>query len=179
MRRLRHDMRHHINMIAAYAKTGDNAAILSYIGEYESEISEAAVKQYSVNRTVNSILSAYAGKAEENGIVFSVKCNVTRELGVRGIDLIALLGNLLENALHGCQESGKENKSIEIHIRLQNKILIILCNNTCESTELSIELSESGRGGTAGCRFRLAHATDGNESRRGIANLAQTSQRAR
>lgn len=27
-------MRHHINMIAAYAKTGDNAAILSYIGEY-------------------------------------------------------------------------------------------------------------------------------------------------
>ena len=143
-------MRHHINMIAAYAKTGDNAAILSYIGEYESEISEAAVKQYSVNRTVNSILSAYAGKAEENGIVFSVKCNVTRELGVRGIDLIALLGNLLENALHGCQESGKENKSIEIHIRLQNKILIILCNNTCESTELSIELSESGRGGTAG-----------------------------
>lgn len=124
-------MRHHINMIAAYAKTGDNAAILSYIGEYESEISEAAVKQYSVNRTVNSILSAYAGKAEENGIVFSVKCNVTRELGVRGIDLIALLGNLLENALHGCQESGKENKSIEIHIRLQNKILIILCNNTC------------------------------------------------
>ena len=94
-RRLRHDMRHHINVIAAYAKTGDNAAILSYIGEYESEISEAAVKQYSVNRTVNSILSAYAGKAEENGIVFSVKCNVTRELGVREIDLIALLGNLL------------------------------------------------------------------------------------
>lgn len=137
-RRLRHDMRHHINVIAAYAKTGDNAAILSYIGEYESEISEAAVKQYSVNRTVNSILSAYAGKAEENGIVFSVKCNVTRELGVREIDLIALLGNLLENALHGCQESGKENKSIEIHIRLQNKILIILCNNTCsEDLELA------------------------------------------
>ena len=106
-------MRHHINMIAAYAKTGDNAAILSYIGEYESEISEAAVKQYSVNRTVNSILSAYAGKAEENGIVFSVKCNVTRELGVRGIDLIALLGNLLENALHGCQKSEKKKLYIE------------------------------------------------------------------
>ena len=42
-RRLRHDMRHHIDTIAAYAKTGDNAAILAYIGEYENEISEAAV----------------------------------------------------------------------------------------------------------------------------------------
>lgn len=130
-RRLRHDMRHHIDTIAAYAKTGDNAAILAYIGEYGNEISEAAVKLYSVNRTVNSILSVYADKAEENGIGFSVKCNVTKELEVREIDLIALLGNLLENALHGCQESGKENKSMEVHIRLQNKRLIILCNNTC------------------------------------------------
>lgn len=130
-RRLRHDMRHHIDMIAAYAKTGDDAAILSYIGEYGNEISGVVVKQYSVNRTVNSILSVYAGKAKENGIDLSVRCNAAKELEVREIDLIALLGNLLENALHGCQESGKENKRIEIHIRLQNKRLIILCNNTC------------------------------------------------
>lgn len=130
-RRLRHDMRHHMDTIAAYAKTGDNAAILSYIGEYGNEISEAAVKLYSANRTVNSILSVYAGKAEENGIDFQVRCNAARELAVREIDLIALLGNLLENALHGCQESWRENKSIEIHIRLQNKRLIVLCNNTC------------------------------------------------
>lgn len=136
-RRLRHDMRHHMDAIATYAKTGDNAAILAYIGEYGNEISEAAVKQYSINRTVNSILSVYAGKAEENGIDFSVRCNVTRELGVREIDLIALLGNLLENALHGCQESGKKSKRMEIHIRLQNKRLIILCNNTC-SDELEL-----------------------------------------
>lgn len=136
-RRLRHDMRHHMDAIATYAKTGDNAAILAYIGEYGNEISEAAVKQYSINRTVNSILSVYAGKAEENGIDFSVRCNVTRELEVREIDLIALLGNLLENALHGCQESGKESKRMEIHIRLQNKRLIILCNNTC-SDELEL-----------------------------------------
>ena len=130
-RRLRHDMRHHIDTIAAYAKTGDSAAILAYIGEYGNEISEAAVKQYSVNRTVNSILSVYAGKAEENGIGFSARCNVTKELKMREIDIIALLGNLLENALHACQGSGKENKRIEIYIRLQNKRLLILCNNTC------------------------------------------------
>ncbi len=130
-RRLRHDMRHHIDTIATYAKTGDNAAILAYIGEYGNEISEAAVKRYSVNRTVDSILSVYVGKAEENGIGFSVSCNVPKELNMREIDIIALLGNLLENALNGCLESGKESKSIEIRIRLQKKILIILCNNTC------------------------------------------------
>ncbi len=130
-RRLRHDMKHHIETIAEYAKTGDTSAILAYIGEYSTEISEAAVKSYSLNRTINSIISVYADKAGEGGIVFSVRCNVPKELKIREIDLIALLGNLLENALHGCQESGKEKPCIEIHIRLQNNRLIIVCNNTC------------------------------------------------
>lgn len=130
-RRLRHDMRHHLETIVEYAKAGDTSAILAYIGEYRSEISEAAVKQYSLNRTVNSILSAYAGKTEESSIDFSVRCNAPKELKVREIDVIALLGNLLENAMHGCRESGQKETSIEIHIRLQNSRLIIVCNNTC------------------------------------------------
>ncbi len=138
-RRLRHDMRHHIEVIAEYAKTGDTSAILAYIGEYGAEISEAAVKRYSENRTINSILSAYAGKAEEGGVSFSVRCNAPKEIKMREIDLIALLGNLLENALHGCQESGKEKPCIEVHIRMQNNRLIIVCNNTCSD---KLELSD-------------------------------------
>ena len=130
-RRLRHDMRHHMDAIAEYAKTGDTSAILAYIGEYSTEILEATVKRYSENRTINSILSAYADKAGEGGISFSVRCNVPKELKIREIDLIALFGNLLENALHGCQESGKEKPCIEIHIRMKNSVLIIVCNNTC------------------------------------------------
>ena len=124
-------MRHHMAAIAEYAKTGDTSAILSYIEEYGTEISEAAVKRYAENRTVDSILSAYAGKAEGSGTFFSVRCRVPKELNIREIDLIALLGNLLENALHGCQESGKEKQCIEIHIRLKNNRLVIVCNNTC------------------------------------------------
>ena len=41
-RRLRHDMWHHIEVIAEYARTGDTSAILAYIGEYDTEISKAA-----------------------------------------------------------------------------------------------------------------------------------------
>jgi len=130
-RRLRHDMRHHLETIAEYAKAGDNAAVLAYIGEYSIEVSNTAVRRYALNRTMNNILSVYAGKAEEDGIAFLVRCNVPAELTVRDIDLVALLGNLLENALHGCQRSGKEKSCIENDIRLKNNSLIIVCNNTC------------------------------------------------
>ncbi len=136
-RRLRHDMRHHLEMIAEYVKVGDSSAVLAYIGEYNIEVSETAVKRYSVNGTLNSILSVYAGKAEKSGITFSAGCNTPAELTVRDIDLIALLGNLLENALHGCQKSGKEGLYIKIRIRVENGRLIIVCDNTC-SEELKL-----------------------------------------
>lgn len=137
-RRMRHDMRHHMDAIAEYAKAGENSVILAYIREYNAGISETSVKRYSENGTVNSILSAYAGKAEEKGIDLKVRCNVPKELNVREIDLIALLGNLLENALHGCQESGNEKQGMEIHIRLQSDRLTIVCNNNCtDKLELS------------------------------------------
>lgn len=137
-RRLRHDMRHHLKAIAEYAKIGDVSGILAYIREYDIEISKTAIKQYSVNSTINMILSAYAGKAGESGVGFSVKCNASEKLAIRDIDLISLLGNLLENALHGCEESGKENSYANIHIRMQNNRLFIACNNTCpDNMELS------------------------------------------
>lgn len=130
-RRLRHDMRHHLEAIAEYAKDGDTEAILSYVREYSIEVSETEVKQYALNRTINNILSVYAYKAEENGIGFSVRCTVPEELAVRDIDLISLLGNLLENALHGCQESGKEKSCIDVRIHVKHNRLIIVCDNSC------------------------------------------------
>lgn len=139
-KRLRHDMRHHLETIGEYAKAGDTGAILAYIREYSIAVSENTVRQYSVNRTINSILSVYGDKVEECGIVFTVKCNAPEEMAVRDIDLIALLGNLLENALNGCVESGKKNPGIDIHIRIQDGRLIIVCDNTCSD---DLELSGS------------------------------------
>lgn len=145
-RRLRHDMRHHLETIAEYVKAGDTAGVLKYIGQYSVEISEAAVKEYSLNRTVNSILSVYTGKATESGISFEVKCNTRAELAVSDVDLIALLGNLLENALHGCQKSGKEQPEIRIHIRMQKSRLIIVCDNDCSGDLKLTDGLPSGKG---------------------------------
>lgn len=141
--RLRHDIRHHTEVIAEYAKAGDTSAILSYIGEYRQTISQAEVRQFSLNRTIDNILSVYMGKAGEDGIPFSVSCSVPGELKMSEIDLIALLGNLLENALYGCRNSGKEKPCMEIRIRLQGSRLVIVCNNTCsDKLKLSGNLPE-------------------------------------
>ena len=97
--RFRHDMRHHLKIIAEYAKADDVSSILAYVREY----------------------------------------SVPEKMTVKDIDLIALFGNLLENALHGCQKAKKENSYIEIYIRLDNDRLLIVCNNTCSD---NLELAD-------------------------------------
>lgn len=56
------------------------------------------------------------------------------------MDLISLLGNLLENALHGC-EVCEGTKKAEIFLNEQNEKLIVVCENTCSpALELEGEL---------------------------------------
>ena len=106
-------------------------AILPLSLHMSGNIATKSRKRRQGSILLTSILSVYAGKAKESGIAFLIKCNVKAELAVRDIDLIALLGNLLENALHGCQESAKEKLYIEIYIQMQNRRLTIVCDNIC------------------------------------------------
>ena len=64
-RRIRHDMRHHDERIAAMAQEGNTEGILAYLGQ-NKEASES-FPAWCPNVTVNGILSSYAGKAKEAG----------------------------------------------------------------------------------------------------------------
>lgn len=130
-RRLRHDIRHHMTNIYECAKSNDCETLLSYLEEFDKDLSETAVRNFCMNRTVNNILSAYAGKAEKAGIEYVCEAKADADLPIKDNDIVAILANLLENAINGCKESGAEKPRIEIFIREQKGKLIIVCNNCC------------------------------------------------
>ncbi len=138
-RRLRHDIRHHLTNIYEYAKSGDCEKLVRYIEEYDKLMTDTAVKSYCANRTVNNILSAYAGEAEKMGIEYVCEANIAAELPIKDTDIVAILANLLENALNGCVSSGKKSPRTEIYIREKNRKLVILCNNPCPDSLIIYE----------------------------------------
>ena len=69
---------------------------------------------------------------DENNIEFNVKCQIDENIKIKDIDLVSLLGNLLENALNACVKSDNELKKVEIYITVNNNKLIIICENTCD-----------------------------------------------
>ncbi len=134
-RRIRHDLRHHDERIAAMAQAGDTKGILAYLGQNQ-EASES-FPAWCPNVTVNGILSSYAGKAKEAGVEYMAQADTPAQSGVADVDFVAILANLLENALNACV-ARKSSGPIQVHIRNVGKKTVIAVSNPC-SADLKLE----------------------------------------
>ena len=101
MARIRHDMRHHYLMICEYLKNSDSESLFAYLKQYQDEVDSTEPKRICANKSVNGILSAYAGYAEKEDIQVKMNVSVAERLAIRDIDLVAILANILENAIQG------------------------------------------------------------------------------
>lgn len=129
--RARHDARHHDLVIMEYARRGAMEELLRYMEEKaESEEMETSVC-FCGNKTVNSILSAYAQKAKQAGIRMTVEATVKQDIGIKDIDFTAILGNVLENAVHGCMKAEVAEPFIDVKIQEKSNKLAILASNSC------------------------------------------------
>ena len=129
-RRIRHDKRHHDACIAAMARAGDTEGILRYL-EQEQESIES-FPAWCPNRMVNELLRSYAGKAREAGVAFAAQADTPEQSGVSDVDFVAILANLLENALNACVEAGSGGP-IRVHIRDIGRKTVIAVSNPCPS----------------------------------------------
>ena len=129
-RKYRHDFRHHNLLILEYAKNRDCDAIIRYLQEYETSVNEKLNQRLCANMTVNSIVTAFLKRAQEQGIAMKVDIRMGQETAVRDTDLVAILANLLENAVKGSLLSGSE-PWIELMIGRKGSKLRIQCRNSC------------------------------------------------
>ena len=130
-RRIRHDSRHHNETIRAMAQLGDTASIIKYLGELDE--SEVRYPQWCPNIMVSSILSSYKKKAEEKDIAFTASADTPLSTGIKDRDFVAILCNLLENALNGALESNSHGP-VNVVIRHNDNKFICVITNPCLST---------------------------------------------
>lgn len=128
----RHDVRHHLLHMANLIDAGNPKAALDYIEEYDKVVLSLSQKRYCTNAVINNLLSSYGARFQERNIAFSVKCQVNEKLKMKDIDLVSMLGNLLENAMHASEKSTKETKMTAIYLTRNDHHLMIVCENTCD-----------------------------------------------
>lgn len=128
---IRHDLRHHNQNIAALLQKGDIQEALRYVQQYDQSLDAARPKEFCPHATVNAILSSFYNKAQKDGISVSVSADTPGPSPIADMDFVAVLSNLLENALNGCKECGSHGE-IRVDVRSVADKVVIVCSNPCK-----------------------------------------------
>lgn len=134
---VRHDFRHHNRNIASMLKKGEIEEALNYLEQYDDSLEAEKLNDFCPNITVNAILNSFYTKAKKNGIAVSVEADTGENTAVSDMDFVAVLSNLLENAVNGCVECNSDGE-INVNIRTVADKTVIVCSNPCRK-DISIE----------------------------------------
>ena len=146
VRQNHHDMRHHNQMLLAYAESGNLEHITDYLKRHTEHIETITTGRFCENETVNNILKVFHQKAMEQNISMEIRAAAKPNLSADAPDLVAIVANVLENALHGAAESGSEEPFIHVNIKHQAGRFVVICDNACKPSLDFEEMPEYLRG---------------------------------
>lgn len=134
--RYRHDLRHHLQYLAACLENGQIDQAQKYITGICEEIKSQDVRRYCENEAANLIFSAFAGRAERDGISMNVQGVLPAFILVSNSDLCVLLSNALENALYACLPIAAAGMpcDIDVQVYVRGDKLFLQVTNPCRET---------------------------------------------
>ncbi|MCI9190610.1 MAG: GHKL domain-containing protein [Lachnospiraceae bacterium] len=111
MRAWRHDYKNHLQVMKAHLDLGEYGELSEYILHLDEELTQISKVIETGNLALDSILNSKISMARAKEIEVNVKVVLPPELSVADYDLCILLGNLLDNAIEGCESQKEGEKS--------------------------------------------------------------------
>lgn len=136
IRQMRHEMKHHLNALSLYMKSGDYSGAQNYLDKFADIMAEMPVAEYTPHPLLNSILTEYRDRAQKENISVTYHIVVTETIPMEDTDLCCLLTNLLDNALNGCLQAAISQRYIRLRIRQNGAFLFLSCVNSCDASSL-------------------------------------------
>lgn len=122
-----HDAKKHLSAIRSLSSS---AEMDTYIGELQEQLGNYVRCCQSGNRILDVITNKYMVECEMLGISFNFdvkSCNLKQ---VEDIDLVSILGNLMDNALTAAEKSTEKFVSLETTTR--NSYSVVIVSNSCD-----------------------------------------------
>lgn len=144
VRRLRHDMKYHMNVIRGFLEEQNYEELRQYLDSYQTELAalDTELPLYTQNQTVNILAGYYARRAKAEGVRAEFTIQLPVELPISRTHLTVLLGNLWQNALEACGELAEStDRYIKTFIAVRQNKFILQCFNSA----VHIRQDEDGR----------------------------------
>lgn len=122
-----HDTKNHLSAIQSL---NTNPAIESYITALLDQLKSYTSNCHSGNMMLDVIINKYVLDCERRGIQFNYYVRSCNLKSVEDIDLVAVIGNLMDNALTAAEQSTDHSISLETTIR--NGYNVVVITNSCD-----------------------------------------------
>lgn len=131
-----HDLKHHIHLLRTQVSTGEK---LEYLDQMEQEIHAYEAQNKTGNRVLDAILTAKSLQCQREGISLTCVADGKALDFMRPMDISALFGNALDNAMEGVKKLADPDKRlIHLSVARQKGFLRIRVEN-CYEGELRLE----------------------------------------
>lgn len=126
---LRHDMRHHLNIILAQLQNDNVGKAIDYIEEIGNAYDDTMITSYCENEMVNSVISIYYARFTDIGITLDCDICVGKTLSCPDIAICTILSNALENSMHALEGMGTAEKWASLTVSEKNNHLLLQIEN--------------------------------------------------
>ena len=131
----RHDRRHHNLVLLEFANNNDHESVREYLRNLVDSDSDVwGDVRHCENMTVNTVLAVYERRAVENGISVNISAKASRDLSVLPQDLVIVIANLFENAIHAAAKLKAKDRRIDIYVKDSAQRLLIKVENPCKAS---------------------------------------------
>ena len=123
-----HDAKKHL---AAIQALNENPAIGNYVAKLSEQLKDYSKSRNSGNKLLDVMLNKYDIDCKMRGIFFEYDVKVCNLSQLEDIDLVAILGNLLDNAITASGQSTE--KYISLSTVYRNRYSVIIVSNSCDT----------------------------------------------
>lgn len=129
MRGWRHDYHNHIQAMLALMDNPEE--LRNYLWKLNDDLTTVDTVLKTGNVMVDAILNSKLSLIKSKNIMVNAKATVPTELQISEIDLCAIIGNLLDNAMEAClRQNETEERFIRVYIGILKKQLYICVTNS-------------------------------------------------
>ena len=141
MRGWRHDYHNHMQKINAHLKMNQVEEVMNYLLQLEEDLDSIDIAVRTGNVALDAIVSSKVVVARKKEIKVHLTARVPEKLTVSDVDICAIIGNLIDNAVAACERiKDGEKKFIRIYIGVfKEQLYLSVMNSTSETTRRSLK----------------------------------------
>lgn len=131
--KLFHDLHNHIEALYRYLEKGRMAEAVRYLESLRSPTNAVTQPVWVGDEAVDYLINSKIALAVSQNIRVNTNIEFPRHTNIRSVDLVAILGNLLDNSLEAVNDEEDSLRFINLTIRRINDMLAIKVENGCNA----------------------------------------------